>query len=216
MTGVAKVIIEMPDGTTYTLSNIKDLVLDANYDHTAAIDPAEYKWGVPPPLSSVITATDVSYDVQLKATELLVTKDVKATPTATDAFTASTAALTSFGANAAQQAIDKIHDELHDLFKDNGHLGKHVADQLKSIEIDLHTPKPSGPQERLMARYPVLHQWADRPCSHGGKDLVRGIIMHLNDTHHPDILSQQDPWDRERIATWLENLPLDITLKEEA
>jgi hypothetical protein len=69
----------------------------------------------------------------------------------------------------------------------------------------------------LLRVMPGLRVPVDYPCSCGVKasrlDTVQTVIIHLNDRHHPTKGALKgDPWSRERIAQWTEELDVDLTV----
>jgi hypothetical protein len=69
----------------------------------------------------------------------------------------------------------------------------------------------------LLRVMPGLRATVPFPCSCGkeapAKNSVQAVIIHLNDRHHPTKGSLKgDPWDRERIAQWTEELDVDLTV----
>jgi hypothetical protein len=70
---------------------------------------------------------------------------------------------------------------------------------------------------RLRRHIPGLRQRVPFPCNCGpGSSTVWQVIQHLNDFHHPTNPEVADAWDRERIAQWTENLPIDLTFDPNA
>lgn len=80
-----------------------------------------------------------------------------------------------------------------------------------------HVEDHSRLANELINAMPGLNEKVVSPCActawRKGDDTVQGVIMHLNDGHHPTRGSLRvDPWSRERIAQWTETLPFDLTL----
>jgi hypothetical protein len=123
----------------------------------------------------------------------------------------SLSAVAAVGLSQAQAQIEKIQEELEELMKSS------ISTQtyLETLHpIILQAVAEAGPQERLAERYPVLEAKVAYPCAcQRERDLVKHVIAHLNDSHHP-ANPGPDGWDRQRIAQWLRDLPLDITHKE--
>lgn len=71
----------------------------------------------------------------------------------------------------------------------------------------------SSPRAALIALFPAL-ELRTAPCpvsmrcaalrSADGLDELADVVIHLNDDHR---------WSRERIASWLESLPIDLTVQ---
>jgi hypothetical protein len=96
---------------------------------------------------------------------------------------------------------------------------KHVSDTFEEWII------PGGEQEvgherlarELLRVMPGLRASVPFPCSCGktapAKNSVQAVIIHLNDRHHPTKGAlKDDPWSRERIAQWTEELDVDLTV----
>lgn len=52
-------------------------------------------------------------------------------------------------------------------------------------------------------------------CHEVPNNMLWQLVQHLNDTHHPNRVSDLvdgDPWTRERIADWLDTLDLDLSV----
>lgn len=62
-----------------------------------------------------------------------------------------------------------------------------------------------------MSRYiPDIRKKVKYPCTCGEMGSIWYVIQHLNDDHHPNS-EPDDPWTRERIADWLDEVDADLT-----